>query len=330
VPTTVDEARDREKGTDTFFAAVFRIRRGPVPRKRLSVPLFTSLAWTCAAVASLAILLLGGLCLPTVAQSPVIYQCPMDPDVRSNKPGICPRCGMELVAGIPDDIEYPMDLAMTPRNVKPGETARLQFTIRNPFNGAPVKDFEIVHEKLFHLFVVSQDLKFFAHQHPEPSPSGTFTYDMKFPQPGLFRVLADVYPEGGTPQLIAKSIIIPGTPPAPVKLERDYSPKQTENMQVEIRTEPPQPLAGMRTMIYMKVGPVEGFEQYLGAWAHMLVSSDDLIDLIHTHPYAADGGPQLEFAMTFPRARTYRIWVQFQRKGVVNTARFDVPVEELK
>ena len=35
-------------------------------------------------------------------------------------------------------------------------------------------------------------------------------------------------------------------------------------------------------------------------------------------------------AWRFPRARTYRVWVQFQRKGVINTAHFDVPVSELK
>jgi hypothetical protein len=62
----------------------------------------------------------------------------------------------------------------------------------------------------------------------------------------------------------------------------------------------------------------------------MLVASDDLIDMIHTHPFIADGGPQVQFNVTFPRARMYRLWVQFQRNGVVNTAHFDVPVNELK
>jgi hypothetical protein len=62
----------------------------------------------------------------------------------------------------------------------------------------------------------------------------------------------------------------------------------------------------------------------------MLVASDDLIDLIHTHPFIADGGPDMQFNVTFPRVRAYRVWVQFQRKGVVNTAHFDVPVSELK
>ncbi len=32
------------------------------------------------------------------AQSDMLYQCPMHPDVISQQPGKCPKCGMELVA----------------------------------------------------------------------------------------------------------------------------------------------------------------------------------------------------------------------------------------
>jgi len=34
--------------------------------------------------------------------------------------------------------------------------------------------------------------------------------------------------------------------------------------------------------------------------------------------------------MVFARARMYRVWVEFQRNGVVNTARFDIPVKPLE
>jgi hypothetical protein len=34
--------------------------------------------------------------------------------------------------------------------------------------------------------------------------------------------------------------------------------------------------------------------------------------------------------MVFARARMYRVWVQFQRNGVVNTAHFDIPVKPLE
>jgi hypothetical protein len=33
----------------------------------------------------------------TAQPHPVQYTCPMDPDVVSDKPGKCPKCGMDLV-----------------------------------------------------------------------------------------------------------------------------------------------------------------------------------------------------------------------------------------
>jgi hypothetical protein len=267
---------------------------------------------------------------PQSAQD-IVYVCPMDPDIRSTAPGVCPRCGMRLVAGIPDYAsEYRMDLMLTPRAPKPGEEVKLEFTVLDPWKNNRVTHFQIVHEKLFHLFVVSQDLQFFVHDHPTFNPDGSFTFNIAFPTAGMYRVLGDFYPEGGTPQLIAKTIFVPGAGASqPVSLVRDYSVKNTENMQVGMASDPPQPIAGMKTILKFHVDPTDGFEQYLGAWGHMLAASDDLIDLIHTHPIVADGGPDLQFNLILPRARAYRIWVQFQRKGIVNTARFDVPVGTL-
>jgi hypothetical protein len=254
----------------------------------------------------------------------------MDPDVRSNQPGTCRRCGMKLREGIPEPVEFHMDLTMSPRAVKPNQAEQLKFSVHDPWKDRPVKDFQIVHEKLFHMFVVSQDLQFFVHDHPVIQPDGDFLYDIQFPKPGMYRVLGDFYPDGATPQLIAKTVFVPGTPPPPAALPRDYSTKQATNLQVSMTTDPPQPIATQPTQVYFQLSPADGIEKYIGVWAHMLAASDDLIDLIHTHPFIADGGPKLEFVLNFPRARTYRIWVQFQRKGVVNTAHFDVPVKELE
>ncbi len=62
---------------------------------------------------------------------PLDYVCPMDPDVRSDKPGKCPRCGMELKVGIPDTSEYGMEL-IAPANLRPGQTGELQFRFLHP------------------------------------------------------------------------------------------------------------------------------------------------------------------------------------------------------
>ncbi len=269
---------------------------------------------------------------PPTPASPLDYVCPMDKDVRSDKPGSCPRCGMKLVLGIPDDSEYPLDLKVSPRVFKAGQKVEFTFRVADPKTGKTVDRFEIVHDKLFHLFIVSEDLQYFLHDHPVPEPDGTFRFNMTFPKPGMYRVAADFYPSGGTPQLIARTVIVPGAP-APLvdaTMKPSLGVSHCENMDVELVMDPPQPIAGMKTLLFFHINPADGIEQYLSAWGHMLVASDDLIDLIHDHPFIADGGPQMQFNIIFPRAHTYRMWVQFQRKGVVNTASFTVPVSELK
>ena len=260
-----------------------------------------------------------------------IYFCPMlaDRDVRSSTPGLCARCGMKLVAGVPDPLDYHMDLRINPPVPKPGGPARLTFVVHDPWKNNPVKKFQIVHEKLFHAFIVSQDLQFFVHDHPALGKDQSFYYDMTFPKPGMYRVLGDFYPDGGTPQLIAKTVFVPGAPPPPVKLAQDYSTKTGTNMEVDLITVPAQPVAGQKTQLIFRIKPGEGLEKYLGAWGHMLAASDDLIDMIHQHPLFSDEASQTQFSMIFPRARTFRIWVQFQRNGVVNTVHFDVPVRQL-
>jgi hypothetical protein len=275
-------------------------------------------------------LLLFGLARSLGAQE-TVYVCPMDPDMRSNSPGVCSRCGMKLVSGVPEPLEYPMDLSIEPAAPKPGEPVHLEFTVRDPHNHRVVTHFQLVHEKLFHLFAVSADLDFFLHDHPVLGPDGVFRFTTSLPRPGLYRFLGDFYPDGATPQLISKSVIVPGAPAMQTAhLTRDLAAKDAGNMKVSVKTDPPEPIAGTKTMMFFHVEPGAGLEKYIGAWGHMLAVSEDLIDQIHTHPFIADGGPDLQFNVYFPRARNYRVWVQFQRNGVVNTAHFDVPVAELK
>ena len=267
------------------------------------------------------------------AQDPTFY-CPMDPDVRSATPGKCPRCGMKLVPGVPNPVEYPMDLRAVPRELPAGRAVRLEMRVLDPKTGRPVTQFEVVHEKLFHLFVVSQDLEYFSHEHPVLGADGWFRLNTTLPRPGTYRLLADFDPTGGTPQLAPKTISTAGyvasleqsipDPPA------DLAAKQGPNLHVTLTTEPAQPIAGMKTLLFVQLTPADGIEQYIGAWSHMLAVSSDLVDTIHSHPFIADGGPRMQFNIFFPRATTYKIWMQFQRKGVVNTVAFTLPVHALQ
>jgi hypothetical protein len=271
------------------------------------------------------------------AAPPVIeYVCPMDPDIRSNVPGACPRCGMKLIPGIAERIEYPLDIDITPHPLRAGRDTRLVFSVRDPKTLKTVRDFEIVHEKKFHLFLISQDMTWFVHTHPESRPDGSFEITVRFPKPGFYRILTDFWPLSGTPQLVEKTLLVPGPgfKLEKAKLQTDLAPQKTENLRVELTTEPQRPIAGQKTMMFVRVSPNDGIELYLGAPAHMLAGSGDLIDLIHTHPVQVNEPPgneyrEMQFNVYFPRTGMYRVWIQIQRKGVVNTAAFNVPVLDI-
>src|SRR5215510_1837254 len=181
---------------------------------------------------------------PSAEVKDPVYICPMDPNIRSNTPGKCPKCGMMLVAGIPDPAEFHMHVSAAPAPIKARQKEHITFEVFDPWKDLPVANFQVVHERLFHAFFISDDLQFFVHDHPTwDKDKNSFFYDIVFPKPGTYRVLGDFYPDGATPQLIAQTLIIPGGTPPKVTLNRDYTQKKSVNLQVDLETVPPQPLA---------------------------------------------------------------------------------------
>lgn len=271
----------------------------------------------------------GALAAQEPAEVEPEFICPMDKDVRAKTPGKCPRCGMALVAGLPDPVEYPVQLQVSPRRLRAGAPADLRFRVLHPVNRQPVAKLNVMHEKLFHLFLISQDLSYFAHEHPDPQPDGSLTYRAVLPKPGAYRLVCDFYPEGGTPQLVTKTLIVPGTRPLVKALTADVTPKRIENVEVRLTTEPAEPLAGKKTLLFFELVGLQRLEPFLGSWAHMLIASADLLDLVHLHPVIAEGGPKMQFNVIFPRAGVHRVWLQVQDAGRVLTTAFDVPVKVL-
>jgi hypothetical protein len=256
------------------------------------------------------------------------WACPMDPDVRSKQPGSCPRCGMRLVLHIPERREYELIVTHEPSLLRPNEPMILKFRAIDPDSGKPVRKFELVHEKLIHLFVVSENLEYFAHVHPVFKDDGTFELGLRLPQSGMYRLLADFYPSGSVPQLAVETLFVTGPRPT-AHLQPSLGEAEGTNLKARLAMDPERPIAGLETKLFFTLEPGTGLETYLGAWGHMLAASEDLIDLIHIHPFIADGGPRVQFNAIFPRAGLYRIWTQFQRKDVVNTVVFTVPVTSL-
>ncbi len=267
--------------------------------------------------------------------SPADYWCPMHADVRGSKGDRCPRCGMALVpAPSTASDAYHLDIQVIPSAPVAGRDALIRLFVRNPQTGATVQEFQETHERLLHLFVLSHDLEFFAHLHPARTQDGSFEQSVRLPTAGAYRLIADVVPAGGAPQLLQKSIVTSGfrgrvLPSAAQAV--DVADKIVGG--VRVQTIVPEPVAGREQLMTFELvdekggQPIEDLEPFLGAPAHLLLASGDLESVTHSHPVAGlttEAGPRIVFQVLFPRAGPYRAWVQFQRRGQVLTAPFTV------
>lgn len=306
------------------------------------------------------LLLISALAAPAAAQPPRAaaapprieaapqagaFTCPMHPDVRSTTQGTCPVCGMALVSRDPAAAGgYDVQITTSPTPVVAGRPFELQVTVRNPKTKTVVKEFTEVHEKRYHMFVISQDLEHYDHVHPEQRPDGSWSLELTVPKPGHYKIYSDFLPRGGTPQVIARTLVtagVAGEHAAGTRLTPDTELSHiADSMSVTLQLPPGGLIAGREQALTYRVtdaatgAPVTDIEPYLGAWGHSLLISEDTSHVVHAHPAEhlhegpnpKGGGPALTFRAALPEPGTYRIWTQIKRRGEVSTAVFTVAV----
>ncbi|MCR8634727.1 hypothetical protein [Paenibacillus radicis (ex Xue et al. 2023)] len=200
-------------------------------------------------------------------------------------------------------------------------------------DGTPVKQFKENHEKLMHLIVVSQDLSFFNHIHPDYQGNGKFTVKTRFPAGGKFKVFADFIPAGGSNSTKSEWVQVKGQEAAPIEVKPDSSLiKQVGDKEIELK------LSGTKakeevTLTFnirdaaTKKG-ISNLQPYLGAVGHVVILSRDAEQYLHVHPVDEKAsGPDAKFATSFPQSGIYKIWGQFQHEGKVFTVPFVVDVK---
>jgi hypothetical protein len=268
------------------------------------------------------------------------YWCPMHADVKSTAPGSCSRCGMRLVpVNARVEGQYWLDAALVPRTLHAREPGTLRLVVREPWTRTVVREFETVHERPFHLFVVSGDLQEFAHVHPVAQPDGSLELPLTLSRAGTYRLFADFMPVGGTPQMIGKAIMVGGgsAEPRPSRLVPDWTEKTDGGLRVRMQLESGELFAGVPSYLSFALEdaatgePATDLQPYLGAWGHAFIVSADLGDAVHSHPttpLTSPGAATIFFNQRFPRAGMYRLWAQFMRNGHLATVSFTVEVAE--
>ncbi len=292
----------------------------------------------------------------------VAYMCPIHSDYTSEVEGRCPRDGMALVRSTPFDVrDYAMQFSTEPSVVEPGEPATLRFAIHRPGSGEFVRDFAMVHDRRYHLFVISQDMAYFEHVHPEQDPDGSWTIDVSLPRAGYYKVLSDFVPSGGTAQFIARPLVTRGydgdLAGDSVRLAPDTeSSKTVGDLTATLTFDPPSFVAGLygHLNFFLRDAatgePVTDLQAYLGAFGHTLIINEDMSEYVHSHPIdlstgfddeagpmlfmlpmgvdpeTLSGGPEVTFDALMPAAGRYRAFTQFRRNDEIRTFAFTFEV----
>jgi plastocyanin domain-containing protein len=241
-------------------------------------------------------------------------------------------------------VYFNVSLSTEPSQVKPNQSTKLVFSIQDAnTKELGINDLEIVHEKPMHLIIVSEDLSFFNHIHPQPiTDTSVFTVDTEFPNAGKYHFYLDYSPKSVGHRLARLELSVTGTPPTPVPLVVDKeNSKIVEGVKVTFKPEKALQAGEALTLAFLLQDakteqPLTDIEPYLGAFAHFNIVNQGHTEVLHAHPLKEAtskderGGPEIGTRTIFPKAGIYKIWAQFQRNGKVIVAPFIVSVTEGK
>jgi hypothetical protein len=225
-----------------------------------------------------------------------------------------------------------------------GKPTKLILTVAEQRSGEPLTIFEKIHDRLMHLIIVNtSDLSIFAHLHPTfvEERAGRFEIIHNFQEADEYKAWVDIKPQGKNQVLAAfrfKVLREPIHKPKAVGRNEERFSKVTENGSYRIDLLVPDHIAaGDNVDITFKVAdskgnPIHDLEPLMAAGGHCVIITSDAKEFLHVHPaeeVGADwhGGPEVTFSATFPKRVAYRIWGQFQHKGRVITADYDLVVK---
>ncbi len=245
-------------------------------------------------------------------------------------------------------------LTTDPQQIVAGSPAKMTVSIRDHDN-RPLQGLMISHERILHAVIISRDLSFFAHIHPEDL--GPVTAAMlkdaalplrfTFPRAGEYLIGFDF---AANDEAYSKTISITvaqppvmGSPHVNLALTKDFG-----DYSVSLELPPGGIRAGIDTQLHFVIQKngkaVTDLEPYLGAPMHLAVVPINLKSFIHVHGEVpgedhahhdhlhaaappASFGPEIAAEVVMPARGMYKIFSQVQHKGNILLFEFMVDVQ---
>lgn len=263
------------------------------------------------------------------------YACPMHPKVTGKAGDACPKCGMALKPSkkTPEATGgYYMQFAANTTTIAPDKEVVLSFTPKKKEAPNEQVALDVAHEKKIHLILVSDDLSWFDHVHPEATANGAYAVKVTFPAPGKYKVYADYKPSGGAQVVDQFDINVEGSAPAAKKFSEEKLSGTSGEYTFTIAPAGGQLLTGAATHmegVVKKNGQpvdVNTLDNYLGAQALIVIISLNEKEYLHVHPEVAKG--KFDIHTAFDKPGIYRGWIQFNSDNKLHTIDFTLNVKQ--
>jgi Cu+-exporting ATPase len=228
----------------------------------------------------------------------------------------------------------------------PGQPVDLTFNLLDIASGQPQLNLDTEHEAPMHLIVVSKDLTSFAHLHPQATGApGQWTVPYTFPAAGAYELYDEFTVKDKGSQVQRFGLTVGDSPGSPAHLVPALGPQHSGGDTATLM--PPATLrAGQPAIFTARItrdgAPVTDLQPYLGEAGHAVVLDERAGSFAHLHAAAgttlptegmgamaappASFGPDLAFSHTFAAPGLYKVWLQFQAAGQVQTVAWVVEV----
>lgn len=247
---------------------------------------------------------------------------------------------------MPASVNYNVNVQFDPPTPQASKPTHLNLIVTEQKVGEPIKDFDVIHDKLMHLIIVnSEDLSHFAHIHPKLNKeTGVFSIVHTFAKAGKYKMWIDAKPKGGIQILTAFPFNVEGQPvhsPTNITSDKTFVKEvmtDGQSYQVTLDFQPEKLGVGMDTKMTFEIRdangkPISNLEPLMAAGGHCVIIGADAREFLHIHPaeevddiVSWRGGPSVSFLANFPKPGLYRAWGQFQHEGKLLTVDFTFEV----
>ena len=235
-----------------------------------------------------------------------------DPNQPDNNSSIA-SCKMQLLPGkTPLVAKQPVTLQFKPVGQPGNQLVALENVLQNKL----------------HLIVTDNNLSYFKHLYTNIDSAGNYTINTSFPSGGAYLLIADYKALGLQRQTDTFHVNVEGEAKNPIDLINTSMVSNTGGYEVQLLSK--KLVAGSAGMLIMKISkdgkPVlpDILQPYLGEQSHMVVLNTATKEYILVNSKSDD--LSYWFMLNFPRAGSYRAWVEFKTADDLHVADFTLNV----